>query len=187
MCEESRSMPFVQLGCTCKGAMAFAHKVLKLFFVKVLPFWFSSLSLFPAVCADNGIQNHSSYNPSILKVRRQKCAKSWFIPLAQGKAEGLALDRNWALRWFCRCEICGHNLDERFVEELVLSCQERLKRGSTEEGVRCGAWCCSQSPNHTTITTTTHLICVLYLHRCCCLYTNSIKISSFSNTHLTLT
>ena len=32
MCEESRSMPFVQLGCTCKGAMAFAHKVLKRFF-----------------------------------------------------------------------------------------------------------------------------------------------------------
>jgi len=63
MCEESRSMPFVQLGCTCKGAMAFAHKVLKRFFSsKYLPFWFSSLSLFPAVCADNGIQNHSSYN-----------------------------------------------------------------------------------------------------------------------------
>ena len=32
MCEESRSMPFVQLRCTCKGAMAFAHKVLKRFF-----------------------------------------------------------------------------------------------------------------------------------------------------------
>lgn len=63
MCEESRSMPFVQLGCTCKGAMAFAHKVLKRFFSsQYLPFWFSSLSLFPAVCADNGIQNHSSYN-----------------------------------------------------------------------------------------------------------------------------
>ena len=39
MCEESRSMPFVQLGCTCKGAMAFAHKVLKRFFSsQYLPF-----------------------------------------------------------------------------------------------------------------------------------------------------
>ena len=76
-----------------------------------------------------------------LKHGHQKCAISWFIPLAQGKAEGLALDRNWSLRWFCRCEICGHNLDERFVEELVLSCQDRLKRGETncEDAVRCGA------------------------------------------------
>ena len=27
MCEETESMPFVQLGCNCKGSMAFAHKV----------------------------------------------------------------------------------------------------------------------------------------------------------------
>ena len=54
------------------------------------------------------------------------------LPLAHGKAEGLASEKNWQLKFWAKCEICSEELNSEFVSELVLDCQEKLQSDNSK-------------------------------------------------------
>lgn len=58
----------------------------------------------------------------------KKCAVTWFMPRARGRAEGLACELRWKLTWTVECEICGANVSADLQRRVIKECEDNLRR-----------------------------------------------------------